>query len=166
MLTLCMIGYANAQETIEAPASPEAPAASEIPEVPAAPEGAETPARAEEPAAPEAPASPEEEKADPRGTKVSKGNSDLDGLNLSEEQEAHISDIKDFHSESLMKLRKSSGQSNSAEFRQALKDMAAKQDKEIREVLSEEQIKAYDKILEARKGSKAKAVKTSGEVID
>ena len=156
LLALCLAGYVNAQESTETPEVPATPAVERI-------ESPTTPSPSDAAEVKEA----VEEKVDPRGAKVSRSNPDIEGLDLSEEQAALIEDIKTHYSEKLKEMRMNGG-GNTAEFRQLLQEFGAKQEKEIRAILTEVQLKQYDKLLETRKAGRTKAVQSTegGQIPD
>jgi len=98
-------------------------------------------------------------------TKVRAVNESMEQLELTEEQELKLQEIRKGYTAKIKKVRMASNNENTLGLREALQDLQEEQQVEIRSVLTEEQLEIYNKMLAKRKASKS-PVKKAGDTFD
>lgn len=98
-------------------------------------------------------------------TKVKAVSESMEELELTEEQELKMQEIRKSYSAKMKELRMASKNENTIGLREALSDLQLEQQVEISSVLTEEQLEMYNKMLLKRKASKS-PVKKAGDIID
>jgi len=95
-------------------------------------------------------------------------NAIMEQLDLSPEQRAKMTEIKEKYSQKIKTLRSQSAVAGQTITAADLREILANQSEEIKTVLSREQLVTYEELLETRETKKASPVpkRTDGEIID